>query len=43
MAERLRDAFGTARLVRVEGGRTFLPLDLPARVADEITTFTRAS
>lgn len=35
-AQRLRDAFPDARLVEVEGGRTFLPLDEPQRVADEI-------
>ncbi|MEP7023176.1 MAG: alpha/beta hydrolase [Actinomycetota bacterium] len=35
-AHRLRDAFPDARLVEVEGGRTFLPLDEPSRVADEI-------
>jgi pimeloyl-ACP methyl ester carboxylesterase len=40
-AERLRDVFPDARLVRVTGGRTFLPYDQPGRVADEISTFTR--
>jgi pimeloyl-ACP methyl ester carboxylesterase len=35
-ARRLRDIFADARLVEVEGGRTFLPLDEPQRVADEI-------
>jgi pimeloyl-ACP methyl ester carboxylesterase len=34
---RLRDAFGdNADLVEVAGGRTFIPLDEPDRVADEI-------
>jgi pimeloyl-ACP methyl ester carboxylesterase len=42
LAERLRDAFADARLVRVEGARTFVPLDDPDRIADEIGTFTRA-
>jgi pimeloyl-ACP methyl ester carboxylesterase len=35
-ARRLRDAFTDAALVEVAGGRTFLPLDEPDRVADEI-------
>jgi pimeloyl-ACP methyl ester carboxylesterase len=35
-AHRLADAFPDARLVEIEGGRTFLPLDEPQRVADEI-------
>jgi pimeloyl-ACP methyl ester carboxylesterase len=35
-ARRLRDLFPAARLVEVEGGRTFLPLDEPGRVAAEI-------
>jgi pimeloyl-ACP methyl ester carboxylesterase len=35
-ARRLRDAFAGATLVEVPGGRTFLPLDEPERVADEI-------
>lgn len=35
-ARRLRDTFADAGLVEVEGGRTFLPLDEPQRVADEI-------
>ncbi len=41
-AERLQAAFADARLVRVEGGRTFLALDEPERVADEIAAFVRA-
>lgn len=44
MARRLQDVFPHARLVPVEGGRTFLPLDDPARVAaainDEIPAAT---
>ena len=35
-AHRLAAAFPQARLVEVEGGRTFVPVDEPARVADEI-------
>jgi len=37
-ARRLRDAFPSARLVEIEGGRTFVPLDEPHRVAEEIRT-----
>lgn len=37
-ARRLQDVFPDARLVEVEGGRTFVPLDEPQRVADEIRT-----
>jgi pimeloyl-ACP methyl ester carboxylesterase len=40
MAQRLHDAFADARLVQVEGARTFVPLDEPLRVADEIAAFT---
>jgi pimeloyl-ACP methyl ester carboxylesterase len=36
LARRLRDAFTHATLVEVAGGRTFLPLDEPERVASEI-------
>ena len=36
---RLAAAFPDARLVEVEGGHTFLPLDEPVRVASEISTF----
>ena len=39
LARRLAAAFPDARLVEVEGGRTFLPLDEPDRVASEISTF----
>lgn len=38
-ARRLRDAFADARLVEVDGGRTFLPVDEPARLATEIAAF----
>jgi pimeloyl-ACP methyl ester carboxylesterase len=41
-ARRLRDAFGDAELVEVPGGRTFIPLDEPNRVADEIDAMSRA-
>ena len=42
-AQRLRDAFGdNAELVPVAGGRTFLSLDEPERVADEIRDFSKA-
>lgn len=36
LARRLQSVLPGARLVPVEGGRTFLPLDQPARVAAEI-------
>ena len=36
LARRLAAAFPDARLVEVDGGRTFLPLDEPQRIADEI-------
>jgi pimeloyl-ACP methyl ester carboxylesterase len=39
LARRLADAFPDARLVEVDGGRTFLPLDEPDRIASEISTF----
>lgn len=35
-AHRLADTFPNARIVEVAGGRTFLPLDQPQRVADEV-------
>lgn len=38
-ARRLRDAFADARLVEIDGGRTFIPHDEPARLADEIVAF----
>jgi pimeloyl-ACP methyl ester carboxylesterase len=41
--KRLRDAFGTnAELVEVPGGRTFLSLDEPDRVAEEIRAVSYA-
>jgi pimeloyl-ACP methyl ester carboxylesterase len=39
LARRLAEAFPDARLAEVEGGRTFLPLDEPDRIASEISTF----
>jgi pimeloyl-ACP methyl ester carboxylesterase len=39
LARRLAAAFPDARLVEVEGGHTFLPLDEPDRIASEISTF----
>ena len=38
-AQRLRDAFADARLVEIEGGRTFVPHDHPDRLAEEIAAF----
>jgi len=38
-ALRLRDVLADARLVEIEGGRTFVPLDEPARLAEEIASF----
>jgi pimeloyl-ACP methyl ester carboxylesterase len=42
LGERLADAFPDARLVRVEGARTFVALDEPGRLADEISAFVAA-
>jgi pimeloyl-ACP methyl ester carboxylesterase len=42
MAQRLQDAFGGARLVTIDDGRTFVPLDYPDRVAEEIVAFAAA-
>jgi len=39
LARRLAEAFPDARLVEVEGGRLFVPLDEPDRIASEISTF----
>jgi pimeloyl-ACP methyl ester carboxylesterase len=39
LARRLAAAFPGARLVEVDGGHTFLPLDAPDRIASEISTF----
>jgi pimeloyl-ACP methyl ester carboxylesterase len=41
-AARLRDAFAHARLVPVEGASTFVPLDAPGRLAEEIVAFQSA-
>lgn len=38
-ARRLRDVFADARLVEVANGRTFIPHDHPARLAQEIASF----
>ena len=41
-AHRLQNAFGNATLTEIEGGRTFVPLDEPQRVADEVAAiYTR--
>ncbi len=37
--ERLRDEVPNARLVEIENAKTFVPLDQPQRVADEIAAF----
>ena len=39
---RLRDVFSNARLVEIDGGRTFVPHDEPARLAEEIAAFQPA-
>ena len=39
LARRLAEAFPDARLIEVDGGHTFLPLDEPDRIASEISTF----
>jgi len=41
-ARRLRDAFADARLVEIDDGRTFVPLDEPERLAKEIAGFQTA-
>ena len=38
LGRRLAQAFPDARLIEVEGGHTFLPLDEPDRIASEIST-----
>ncbi len=38
-ARRLVDVFADARLVEIEGGRTFVPIEQPQRLAEEITAF----
>ncbi len=40
-ARRLRDVFADARLVEIDGGRTFIPHDVPQRLAEEIAAFQR--
>lgn len=42
-ARRLRDTFADARMVEIEGGRTFIPHDEPERLAEEIAGFSTAS
>ena len=42
-ARRLRDAFADARLVEIDDGRTFVPLDEPERLAQEIAAFQDAA
>jgi pimeloyl-ACP methyl ester carboxylesterase len=41
-AHRLHNAFADARLVEIEGGRTFVPHDHPDRLAQEIAAFQAA-
>jgi pimeloyl-ACP methyl ester carboxylesterase len=38
-AERLASEVGDARIVQIPGSRTFVPLDQPQRLADEIAQF----
>jgi pimeloyl-ACP methyl ester carboxylesterase len=42
LGERLQAAFPDARLVSIDGGRAFVPLDHPQRVAEEIAAFADA-
>lgn len=42
-AERLAGEAGNAKLVRIEGAKTFVPLDQPQRVAEEIAEFAESS
>jgi pimeloyl-ACP methyl ester carboxylesterase len=42
-AERLAGEAGNAEIVRIEEAKTFVPLDQPARVADEIAEFAASS
>ncbi|HEU4598318.1 MAG TPA: alpha/beta hydrolase [Solirubrobacterales bacterium] len=42
-AERLAGEAGNAEVVRIEGAKTFAPLDQPERVAEEIADFTASS
>jgi pimeloyl-ACP methyl ester carboxylesterase len=41
--ERLGDEAGNAELRKIEGAKTFVPLDQPQRVADEIADFAASS
>jgi pimeloyl-ACP methyl ester carboxylesterase len=41
-ARRLNSTFANAKLVEIENGRTFIPLDEPARLAEEIAGFLQA-
>jgi pimeloyl-ACP methyl ester carboxylesterase len=42
-AERLASEAGNVELVRIEGAKTFVPLDQPRRVAEEIADFAGSS
>jgi pimeloyl-ACP methyl ester carboxylesterase len=42
-ARRLRDTCATARLIEIEGGKTFIPYDYPERLAEEIIAFQSAT
>jgi pimeloyl-ACP methyl ester carboxylesterase len=42
-AERLQSEAGNAKLVRIEGAKTFVALDQPERLADEIAEFAASS
>lgn len=42
-AQRLAKVFSDARLVEIEGGRTFVPLEHPGRLAEEIGAFAGAA
>ena len=41
LARRIQAAFTDASIVEVDGARTFVPLDAPERVADEIVAVSR--
>ncbi|MGE5282217.1 MAG: alpha/beta fold hydrolase [Chloroflexota bacterium] len=41
-AERLAAAMPNARIVQIPGAKTFVPLDQPGRLAEEIATFVQA-
>ena len=43
LGRRLETSFSNARLVEVEGGKTFIPLDFPERLAEEIGAFIAES